>query len=327
MATKAVKAKVGIFLVVCSSLMIGAILYISGLYGSNGESYWLEFDDSVLGVYEGGIVQYLGLPVGKVSNMSVTPNNRAHIEILVNPEKVALYQGVEAQLVMYSLAAGTMAIELSGGHLEDGPLPPGSEIPTRPSAFSAISTKVEELMDDASSIVDRINDGLSGMESGDLSDIVAQARDIVDEFDDLLTETQETMSTTRDAITKVEKKIDPVVDEVLALSTELRSTSGDASAFLQVATQKTKALDIAGLSKRADDVLAEVKSLTAQLGKSVTTLDNSSVAMLHEADNIEFSFRATLSETTDTLIALEALIKQLKEDPSSLVRGKGRVKE
>ncbi len=327
MATKTVKVKVGVFLIGCFGLIIGSTLYISGLYGDTGESYWLEFTDSVLGVYEGGIVEYMGLSVGKVSDMSVTSNNRAHIEILINPEKVTLYRGVEAQLVMYSLAAGTMAIELSGGQVEDGPLPPGSEIPSRPSAFAAISTKVEELMDDASSIVDKINEGLSGMESGDLSDIIDRAEDIMAEFESLLAETRETVTVTRDVIAKVEEKIDPVAEEVLALSTELRSTSEDAAKFLQVATRKAEDLDVAGLSSRMDAVMVEVTALTTRLTESVAALNVSSVSMLHEADNIEFSFRTTLTETTDTLIALEALVKQLREDPSSLLRGKGRVKE
>jgi phospholipid/cholesterol/gamma-HCH transport system substrate-binding protein len=327
LATKKVKIKVGMFMITCISLIIASALYISGTYGSSGTTYWLEFDASVLGVYEGGIVQYLGVPVGKVSDISVTANNRAHIEIVINPNKVALYRGVEAELVMYSLAAGTMAIELSGGQLKDGPLPAGGQIPSHPSAFSAISTKVEELMDDASSIVDKFNEALSGMESGALTEIIERAQVVMEEAEGLLAETREAVTVTKDTIAKVEEKIDPIVEEVVALSTELRGTSDDAGAFLKVATKKAEELDVAGLGKRVDDVLAEISELAGQLNDSVSTLDASSASLLHEADNVEFSVRATLTETTDTLVALEALVKQLKEDPSSLLRGKSRIKE
>tara|TARA_R110001592_G_scaffold11954_5_gene58203 strand:- start:3368 stop:4351 length:984 start_codon:yes stop_codon:yes gene_type:complete len=326
-ATKKVKAKVGLFLTLCFGLMIWGAVYISGLYGESGDTFWLEFDDSVLGVYEGGIVQFLGVPVGKVSDISVTASNRAHIEIVINPSKIALYRGVEAQLVLYSLAAGTMAIELSGGRLEDGLLPPNSQISARASAFAAISTKVEELMDDASSIIDKINVGFSGMEPGDLSEIVLRTKNAITEVEHLLVETRETVTTTRDVIAKVEIKIDPVVDEVMALSSEFRDTSGKVGEFLDVATKKTNELDVASLSSRVEEVLQEIATLTVQLNKSVDTLDASSVSMLHEADNIEFAFRSTLTETSDTLLALEALVKQLKENPSSLLRGKGRIKE
>lgn len=327
MATKKVKAKVGVFLTICLAIMVTGIVYISGLYNDTGMHFWLEFEDSVLGVYEGGIVQYLGVPVGKVSDISVTPTNRAHIEITINPEKVTLHRGVEAQLVLYSLAAGTMAIELSGGEPADGPLPANSEIPARASAFAAISTKVEELMDDASSIIDKVNVGLSGMESGDLAKIVDRAQNVMEEIEGLLSETRNTMGTTRELIAKVEDRIDPVLDEVVALSSELRSTSGDASDFLKVATKKAEALDVEGIGGQVDDVLTQITQLAMQLNKSVDTLDNSSVTMLHKADNLEFTFRSTLLETTDTLLALESLVKQLKENPSSLLRGKGRIKE
>ena len=118
-----------------------------------------------------------------------------------------------------------------------------------------------------------------------------------------------------------------MLDEVVSLSSELRSTSGDASDFLKVATKKAEALDVEGIGGQVDDVLTQITELAVQLNKSVDTLDNSSVTMLHKADNIEFTFRSTLLETTDTLLALEALVKQLRENPSSLLRGKGRIKE
>jgi len=327
LATKKVKVKVGIFLTGCIALMVVATLYISGLYGNVGDTFWLEFEDSVLGVYEGGIVQYLGVPVGRVSDISVTENSRAHIEIAIDPTKVTLHRGVEARLVLYSIAAGTMAIELSGGDSSAGPLPPNSQIPARASAFATISTKVEDLMDDASSIVDMLNQGLSGMESGDLAKIITQARDVMANLESLLVETRGTMEATREAIAKVDARIDPMVEEVLALGAELRGTSQEAGAFLQVATRKTEELDVAGLGGHLDTVLTEVAGLAARLGESVGALDAASISMLHKADNIEFTFRSTLLETTDTLLALEALVKQLKENPSSLVRGKGRVIE
>lgn len=327
MATKKVKIKVGVFLLVCFSIILAAVTYISGLYKGQGEHYWMEFDESVLGVYEGGIVEYLGLPVGKVSHMSVTPNNRAHIEITLDPKKIELKQGVEGQLVLYSLAAGTMAVELSGGDPEGGPLPPDSQIPTRPSAFTAISTKVEKLMSDVSSIVAKVENGLSGMEEGDLNNMLDTAKKILDDFQSLTVEARLTLQSGQETIAKVNVQIDPLSDEVKALSQNIRKTSEDAGAFLKVATEKTSQLDVAGLGDKVDEVLQEITELTMKLNASVANLDESSATMLHEADNLEYTFRATLSSTSDTLLALETLLNQLKDDPSSLVRGKGKIKE
>jgi hypothetical protein len=94
-----------------------------------------------------------------------------------------------------------------------------------------------------------------------------------------------------------------------------------------VAREKTAQLDVQALGAKLDTVLEQLAQLTVQLNSSVANLDSSSATMLHEADNIEFSFRNTLSTTAETLLELESLISQLKQDPSSLVRGKARIKE
>jgi phospholipid/cholesterol/gamma-HCH transport system substrate-binding protein len=327
MATKTVKVKVGVFLVMCLSLIAAALAYISGTYTDQGIPYWLEFEDSVLGVYEGGIVQYLGVPVGKVTNISVTPLNQAHIEISIDPTKIKLHGGVQGQLVMYSLAAGTMAIELSGGVPEQGPLPPGSQIPARPSAFASISTKVEELMEDVSVIVGKVEEGLSGMEPGALNNILKRVDTILADAEGLAGEAKATLEAARGTMETLEGKIEPVTDEVIALSQNIQATSTEAGAFLSVAREKTAQLDVQALGAKLDTVLEQLAELTVQLNSSVANLDSSSATMLHEADNIEFSFRNTLSTTAETLLELESLISQLKQDPSSLVRGKARIKE
>jgi len=326
-ATKKVKIKVGVFLISCLSLIAVAVAYLSGTYRPDGIPYWLEFEDSVLGVYEGGIVQYLGVPVGKVTNISVTPSNRAHIEILLNRDKIELQRGVQAQLVLYSLAAGTMAIELSGGDPASGALPPNSQIPARASAFASISTKVEELVDDAATIVSRFEEGLRGMDPGWLGEMIESAKSAIQQVESLTVEFTATIESTNGTIRKIEGKIDPLADEVIALSKDLRTTSEDASEFLRVATSKASELDVKGLGSKIDNIMEEITTLTVQLRSSVENLDESSATMLHEADNIEFSLRTTLESTSETLMTLESLLGQLKEDPSSLVRGKGKIKE
>jgi ABC-type transporter Mla subunit MlaD len=114
-ATRGQKTKVGIFLVICLAIMTGTLTYTSGLYKEEGVDYYIEFNESVLGVLEGGVVEYLGVPVGKVTDITVTQNNRARVSVSIDPYKILLRDGVEAQIVIYSIAAGTMAISLSGG--------------------------------------------------------------------------------------------------------------------------------------------------------------------------------------------------------------------
>src|SRR5690606_37654015 len=117
---------------------------------------------------------------------------------------------------------------------------------------------------------------------------------LIQQAETMAEELTETVRTANSTLAKVDEKIEPVTDEVLALSANLRSTSEDASAFLRVATEKTEQLDIQGLAGKLDQVLEEVSGLTVQLRASVENLDESSASMLHEADNIEYSIRTTL---------------------------------
>ena len=186
MATRVQKVKVGVFLIVSAGLITVALAVISGFYRPAGITYWIEFDESVLGLYEGGTVEYLGVPVGKVRQIYVTPENRAHVVINIDPETVTLNKGVEAQLVIYSLAAGTMALSLTGGDPDKGPLPPGSEIPAKPSTITAVSGHVEVLMEDLTTIADAVRNGLEGLEEGQLSKMVNDVGRLIEDGRDML---------------------------------------------------------------------------------------------------------------------------------------------
>ena len=155
MATRSQKTKVGIFMIGAILLFALSLFFVSGYYGDGGHHYSMQFENTILGLYEGAIVEYLGVTVGKVRNIKVLEdNNLPIVEIALDPAKVTLYKGVEAKLSLYSMAAGTMAISLTGGDPEQGELRPGSRIPTAPSAITAISTQVIDMMDQMMCLVD-----------------------------------------------------------------------------------------------------------------------------------------------------------------------------
>ena len=67
--------------------MVAATLVITGIYQDPGLNYWLEFNESILGLYEGGMVEYLGVPAGKVREIYVTDNQYARVNIVIDPVK------------------------------------------------------------------------------------------------------------------------------------------------------------------------------------------------------------------------------------------------
>lgn len=328
MATRSQRIKVGLFLLICGALIGVAIYIISGFYGKSGVNHWIEFDESVLGLYEGAIVEYLGVPVGKVVSIRVmTQTNRPHVEVAIDPETVQLYNGVQAQMVLYSLAAGTMAISLTGGDANLGPLPPNSQIPTKKSTIAAISSRMETIMETITSIADAVDTGLAGMEEGDLKAVIDNANTVLEEASGFIADGREVVDSANGAVSGIQQDAQRVVDELLKVSEDIRPLIKNMDELVVTANQKLSEFDVESTGQNLDRVLENIGDLSERLNNTVSKLDDMTANVLHEADNIEYTLRNALSGMSDALDTMRLFVEQLARDPSSLIRGKGEVKE
>ena len=326
-----------VFLLVSFGLIGGAIAVISGLYEEPGIHYWMEFDQSVSGLYEGSQVSYLGVPIGKVRSIYVTEHEgvaRARVDIVTNPQKATLRQGVEAELAIYSLAAGTMVIslDLPKEKKEEGlkkslpEIPEGSQIPARPSAFAAISEQVEDMMDQMSDILAAVTEGLEGMKSGDLTRIVENVDLLLEDGKGFVADSRELVQTANTTIVDLKDEVEATVGEFKQLSTDVRALTADVKKLVNTTTTKVDQLDVAKTQDRVNEVLENIAAISEQLQKTSAEVDNMSATALHEADNLEHTFRDTAEELREAMGSLQLLMDQLKDDPSSLVRGKATIK-
>jgi phospholipid/cholesterol/gamma-HCH transport system substrate-binding protein len=308
--------------------MAVAVYIISGYYGKAGVNHWIEFDESVLGLYEGAIVEYLGVPVGKVNSIRVTPQtNRPHVEVTIDPETVQLYKGVQAQMVLYSLAAGTMAISLTGGEPELGPLPPNSQIPTRTSTFAAISGRMETIMETITSIADAVDTGLAGMQEGDLKAVIDNANGVLEEAKTFIADGRSVVDTANQAVSSVQTDANRVVDELMTISEEMKPLIRNMDELVVTANGKLQEFDVQRTTENLDRVLENIGDLSERLNSTVEQLDDMTANVLHEADNIEYTLRNALSGMSDALDTMRLFVEQIARDPSSIIRGKGEVKE
>jgi phospholipid/cholesterol/gamma-HCH transport system substrate-binding protein len=326
-ATRMQKLKVGAFLVMCVSLAMSAVMIVSGLYQRQGIPYSIEFNESVLGLYEGGIVQYLGVPVGKVATIYVTPNKRAHVEVLVNPEKVTLKDGVEGQLVLYSLATGTMCIQLSGGEQNAKTLPPGAMIPVKPSMITAVSSRVEAIVEDLSTIMSSLSSAVSGMEEGDIAAIVEKVNATLDEVKHLVQNGDDLVGETNKTVTSLRGRAETAVDDFKDLSKDVKKLTKNVDELVVSVRGKVDKFDAGQLQDQLHKTLENISGVTDKLNKAMSQFDNLSANTLHEVDNVQYTLRSSMEEISTTFEHLRVLVDQLKEDPSALVRGKGKKKE
>jgi phospholipid/cholesterol/gamma-HCH transport system substrate-binding protein len=326
-ATRKQKLKVSIFLFVCIGVMVIGSLVVTGIYQKPGIHYWLEFDESILGLYEGGLVEYLGVPVGKVSEIYVTSRQLAHVEVVIDPNKVSLREGVGGKLVIYSIAAGTMAVSLSGGDPTSPELAEYRQIPATKSVIEAFSSQMTKILEDVSVIAEGVRGQLSSLDETAVSDIVHEVRDVVAKGDEFISHTDTLVAETTEVVKDVRGHAEKLMANVEARSVDLERLGKKIEALVETYTKRGEELDVDQIQQQVNDLLEQVTSVAAQMDTTMNNMELVAADVVHQAGNVEYSLRGTMVEMRDAFESIRVMIDQLKEDPSSLVRGKGKLNE
>jgi len=318
-ATRKQKAKVGLFLVICILLIAGGVLLISGYRHEPKVRYWSEFHESVLGLGTNSIVTYLGVPVGRVSNIVVTDRNTAHVDMEIILAKVTLRPGVKAKLVLYSLATGTLAVGLDGGDPALSMLLPDSEIPSTPSLVETVSSQIEKLLDGVNKAVDKINTIL-----GDVDEDEVQG--LVDSASDFMEKAQEFADTANEFMQSLSDNADGGIADFRELIKSIDDLVGDTKETVLALEKQIKALDLGETNTAINSALDSIDKLAERLQKTAGAIEQTGEGATHSIQNIQLNLQETMQVLNESLNSIKDLADYLLQDPSSLVRGKGRPK-
>jgi phospholipid/cholesterol/gamma-HCH transport system substrate-binding protein len=320
-ATRTQKTKVGAFLVICFGLITAIITVVAGAYQQEGETHYILFEESVSGLYEGAPVQYLGVPIGKVSRITVNEFNQIEVQITVDPAKATLYSGVQAELVIYGFAAGTMAISLSGGDRDRGAIPPNSTIGSRGSTLTAIGAKADEILESIKNLADTITTQVQGVDGE--PGIVAKVNTVVDRVEEITHDVQRVLQTANTTIGNADTHITRVTDEAIEFSGDVRNLARNADGLVGEVREKVAVLDVKAIEKNLNITLENVASITSQLEETAAGLAGTISTLEHQADNVSYAASTSLDELREALRTVADLANQLRQDPASLLRGRG----
>lgn len=248
METRANYVLIGAF-----TLATAAFLLLFGLWAAKYSSdkdwryYDVIFDEAVTGLTEGGSVQYNGISVGSVADLSLAPDDPrkvvAHVKLRANtPVKV----DTRAKLSFTGLT-GTAFIQLTGGT----PAAPalvahGDEVPVIRTEASAL----QNIAETANRLVARLDEVLSdenianihktlahiekttralGDGSGDITALIANARTSSEKL-------SATLDTTNTAINDVDRelvqKLPALIAKLDSTLARLDATAGNANALI-----------------------------------------------------------------------------------------------
>lgn len=320
MATKTQKAKVGGFAVASAVLIIGGLALITGYNTTAVSNYYIIYDESVLGLSEGAVVEFRGVPVGRVTSISVNDDNRIRVGIQVRDDIVTLRRGVQGSLVTASLATGVLYVSLEGGESNAPALPEGYEIPFKPSLIEEVREQFEQLVGSASSIFERIDASLEGLEDRSLADIV-------DDISSTANDARRAMVQIADTIEDFKPAVEETFEDVRVLTREVRSVAENTNDTIVAVRRQIETLQLAETEAKVQDALETVTRLGEDLGDNIaqltTSLEETIEGVRFDADNSAFALQQGVEAMRETLESLRLLTDYLRRDPGALVRGRG----
>ncbi len=330
---------IGAFVVVALALIALAVVTVAGnQFFKHKERAVMHFSGSVYGLQVGAPVVFRGVRVGSVSSIDVfydhaddsfsipvvveldgdavrgLDGRRADREVgLALPALVE--RGLNAQLSMQSLLTGLLYVDLDLRPQREattrGTYHDLIEIPTTATTIQALKDQFDKL--DLGKITD------------DLAAIARSARALVagPELRQALGDLSETLATVRRMSGRLDRRVDPLADELQKSLVTLRSAMermGKAADGVDTTMGK-----FGGAADKVDALLAPESPLLAQVQRAADEVAQSAAALRQTASGesglVRSSERA-LQDVSRAARALRDLAEMLEAHPEALLRGR-----
>jgi phospholipid/cholesterol/gamma-HCH transport system substrate-binding protein len=308
METRAHYVAVGAFVLAMITLAFVAVLWLGRVQLSESpERFYVFFRGSVQGLTKGAAVQYNGIPVGRVVNIRVDPDNVEQIEVTIEVDRrlVQIKSDARAQLES-NILSGVSTIQVRGGTQAAGDLVPKpghkyAVIESESSTIQQLTAAAPQLMDELKKVADNLNDLLGDQNRKAVADSLANVRTLTASASDEMKQLKGILDNANDAVVQTKSFVAAVNDSYVRQN---------------------------GLRDRADRLLADAdglaRSLTLASGELQTILKENRGGIHNFTQSTVAQFNDTLSQTQRLLANLSRLSGQLERDPQRLLLGERR---
>ena len=150
-------------------LLMVALAFVTVLWLARGElrteyaRYDIYFSGPVTGLRQGSIVEYNGVPVGKVVDVRIDPGNVERIRVNVEVESSVVIKVDAKANVETNLLSGVAFIEIAGG-TQEAPVLVANEnerypvIASRRSRLANVYARAPQLLEKLNGVAERVND-------------------------------------------------------------------------------------------------------------------------------------------------------------------------
>jgi phospholipid/cholesterol/gamma-HCH transport system substrate-binding protein len=189
METRANYVAVGTFVLAVIFLAFVAVLWLGRAeYGAEAKRYYIFFRGSVAGLNKGSQVQYNGIPVGRVIDIRVDPNNLEQIQVTVEIDTNIVDIKSDARAFLEAnILNGIATIQIRGGTQEASDLVPeaGHKYPViraGRSELEEVKASLPEMVADLKEAAHRLNQLLDENNRRAVSDTLQNLRTITGAF-------------------------------------------------------------------------------------------------------------------------------------------------
>jgi phospholipid/cholesterol/gamma-HCH transport system substrate-binding protein len=262
--------------------------------------YEIAFTGSVSGLQDGGQVLYRGIPVGRVADIRIDPNDVETVLVTVEIERETPIKEDTVATLEFRGITGIAYVQLRGGTQASAQLAPNAKAPprirSRRSTLERVFESTPELLMRALTVVDRVNllladDNLESVAGtlrnlGTLTTVLAERSDGIDAVlagaADVTGEIKLLATDLRRLTAKLDQRVEGVGDDVVATLGELQ-----------------------GAASRLDRMLGQVEQ----------PVDDFAATGLYE-------FTQLIGETRLLVAALSRITKEFERDPAGFLIGR-----
>ncbi|MBP5981250.1 MAG: MCE family protein [Halomonas sp.] len=310
METRAHHVLIGLFTLLTAAAALLFALWMSQVAGQQDyQPYRILFERSVSGLSVGSTVQYNGIEVGDVTELTLDPTDPRQVVARIRVEEdTPIKTDTRAKLAFASIT-GSMSVQLHGGTPESPRLIDQTDddapfIRSDPSPIATLFEEGEEMIDNINSILQNVNalfDDNNREQAGNILTNVAQITQMIASQQDALDKNMALFAdVSREATTTLES-INTLSQEATQL---LRQ---DGQQVMQSAADASN--DVARAAQRLEQLIDQ------NAGAVESTLQGTR------------DIAPALSALRSTLNTLDRITRQLEESPRDFLLGRDQVEE
>lgn len=313
MVTHEQKRRLGVFVFISLlALIVTLALLLGPKLQDKGDEYLVRFRGlSVNGLNVGGSVKYQGVEIGRVTEISVDPDDINAILVRIKVRKLfPMKDNMEVKLQFLGIT-GIRYLEISGGTNAAPRIKKGSELP--------IGRGLGEQAEDVVSNVDEAVKNITHLLRTENLEKVSR----------ILTNLEKSTQQLNNAIGERIEGVKTTLSDLAEISANLKLTAQNLNSISSVLQEGMRGISWPDLFNKADSVVSNLQRRLSdqELGLAVSRLNR----LLDSADktmkNIGDLFGSQQDGVSDTLRSFREAIenfsqltRDLSEDPSSLIK-------